>query len=119
MKPDRAPGPSRGGFCDCGWEGPVIPRAMTELDIAEHDVHHLEWRATNGTGAAGLMLLTAYRTLLPKLRASHEQRRNQLGAKVVDLEIQVASYEWDIKVLNELVDDLKADLAACEEGRDV
>jgi hypothetical protein len=106
---ERVPGPSRGQFCQCGWETPVIAASMTMLDVAEHQVHHLETQPS--TRSAGLV--AAYRTLVGELRALERRQR----ARIVDLEETLAATEWDLKVTSELVDDLKADLAAIEEGR--
>ena len=113
MKPDRVPGPSRGAFCDCGWETPVVPASMSALDVAEHRVHHLEWQHDqpfDGTRRSTLDLLDAYRAVV----GEHEAFESRQRARIVDLEVELEATRWDLKVAGELVDDLKADLAACE-----
>lgn len=108
-------GPSRGAFCQCGWETPVVATSTTALDAAEHDVHHFEWAVADGQRVSGPAVLAAYRSLVVELRAFQSRQRR----RIVDLEETVAALEWDVKVRDDLVEDLKADLAAVEEGRHV
>ena len=113
MKPDRVPGPSRGAFCECGWETPVIPTSMTALDVAEHRVRHFEWMYTALADRPALLRkIDAYRTLVGEHLAFERRQR----ARIVDLEVELEACRWDLKVCGELVDDLKADLDARERG---
>jgi hypothetical protein len=87
---------------------------MTMLDAAEHRVRHLEWEhARTSQPVSPWPLVDAYRTLVAEQRQLHQRQR----ARIVDLELDVESTRWDLKVAGELVDDLKADLAAAVEGR--
>ena len=121
MRRDRAPSMAS---WDCATCGDPLAARMTDLAQAEHDVHHLAARKT-------LLHLQQrvfshadwieYAHALERLDVARQVERkavvDPLNRRIVDLEIAVAGYEWDLKVVNELVDDLKADLAAAEEGR--
>lgn len=115
---DRVPGPSLGPCCPaCGFEWP--PVTPSDLDQFEHDVAHFEGEAglRNPRGVPGAVGLAAYRALLPALREAHRQRFVALNRRIVDLELDLEAALFDLKISGELINDLKADLAAVEEGR--
>lgn len=115
--PDRVPGPTAGPVCpECRFWWPVATAEATKLDLAEHDVAHLEWESERRYVPA-TAALAAYRRLLPLLRAAHGERSKRLSRQVVDYELEVADLTYDLTVARELADDLKAELAAVVEGR--
>ena len=121
MKVDRAPSMPQWGCKTCGY--PLATR-MTDLAVAEHDVHHLQSKKRllhmqhRVLSAAEWI---EYAHALERLDAARQAERKivvePLNRRIVDLEIELEAQRWDLKVANELVDDLKADLAAVEEGR--
>jgi len=108
-KTDRVPGPSRGSSCpDCGYEWAVVTTPATaKRDVAKHSVRHAKWDLDGGRRPVWTTNAVAAAVWFV----------DHLNARIVELEQSVTAYEWDVKVLTELVDDLKADLAAIEEGR--
>lgn len=110
MRAERPPGPSRGQFCRCGWETPVIATSMNALDVAEHEVRHLEWQPDPPLRSE---LVAAYRRLDAERVAFIRRQRS----RIFELEETLQATEWDLKVTRELVEDLKADLTAITEGR--
>lgn len=112
-KPDRAPSLPRTLCPDCAFELPP-PKVWTALTVAEHRVVHLEWQRRTDPRPPGLpALVDAYRSLEGE-RAVLQRR---LRDRIRDLDEQLEATRWDLKVRDDLIDDLKADLAASEDGR--
>ena len=112
------PEPPRLPACkDCGYD--LFPRP-TPLQVAEHNAYHVkaEHRATVVRHqVVSRQQWLEYAVALEQLDRLRQDERHSLRSRIVDLEIELEAYRWDLKVVNELVDDLKADLAAAEEGR--
>lgn len=117
MRRDRGPSmPVTQGCKVCGWDSPVKP-----FD-PEHDVHHLASRKRMlhmqdrvFSSAEWIEYAHALERLDRWRQDMREVDLKRLNSKIVDLELEVADYKYDVKVLTELVDDLKADLAAALE----
>jgi biotin-(acetyl-CoA carboxylase) ligase len=100
--------------CSCGWDIPPTDCVRSYLEewrilhLAHHRGHagphtHQQWKEY------ALALKDAV-DVLEKSRRAHRGR-------VCDLEEELCSVQFDLKVAYELADDLKADLAAEMEGR--
>ena len=106
---DRIPSPSLLPLCGgCGAPVTATPGMLR----ARHNVCHAEWELTCIPDDAQ-PIIAAYR----ELEFEYGQLRRRLDARICDLEEQLSSAQWDLKVAGELAEDLKADLSACQEGR--
>ena len=108
-KVDRVPGPSAGKLChDCGYEWAVVTTSATaKLDVAKHLVRHARWDLDGGRRPVWTTNAVVAALWLV----------DRLNARITDLEVEVDAADDDLSVANALIGDLKADLAAIEEGR--